>query len=424
MQINVGSLDRIVRIVVGLVLLSLPLWLDSSWRWLGLIGIMPLITGLAGRCPGYRLLGLRPECLPQPIGLYARFIGWADPGFWHDAGAHSSSQNLVVRFGQSMYTPENKTRTDVIPDDRPYAGLLYLGLAWNRRIHPQAASYEMLDVRELTLGVIGPWSLAEQSQDLVHRARGIERFRGWDNQLRNEPAFQMAMERKFKPYTEGAVRPGWGSDVIGSYALRVGNIETAASTGVEFRAGWNIPNDFGSYLLKTSSASLKRSRMIFRRRCLRPAAFPSRVVAPRRWPWASRRARQRGFGATRRLLLASLLGGSFKSRSKEMERLHRGLQLMRQVIPFRWPRRSATSTIGTVRARCARFACCPHSSLRGHEAGSFRKVGSTFSSLLSRDHFLPVLPAMRSATSIRLRARSTSAAAQPSATTPSHFGRL
>ena len=58
MQINVGNLDRIVRIVIGLILLSLPLWLDSSWRWLGLIGFMPLITGLAGRCPGYRLFGL------------------------------------------------------------------------------------------------------------------------------------------------------------------------------------------------------------------------------------------------------------------------------------------------------------------------------------------------------------------------------
>lgn len=149
---------------------------------------------------------LRPECLPQPIGLYARFIGWADPGFWRDTGDQPASQNLVVRFGQSMYTPEDKTRTDLIPDDRPYAGLLYLSLAWNRRIHPQAASYEMLDVRELTLGLIGPWSLAEKSQDLVHRVRGIERFRGWDNQLRNEPAFQMAMERKFKPYTEGAAR--------------------------------------------------------------------------------------------------------------------------------------------------------------------------------------------------------------------------
>ncbi|AMN47102.1 hypothetical protein ACG33_08330 [Steroidobacter denitrificans] len=193
---------------------------------------------------------LRPECLPQPIGWYARFIGWVDPEFWRDSGAQSASQNVVVRFGQSMYTPEDKARSDLIPGDRPYAGLLYLGLAWNRRVHPQAANYEMLDVRELTLGVIGPWSLAERSQNLVHRVRDIERFRGWDNQLRNEPAFQMAMERKYKPYTEGAVRPGWGGDVIGSYALRVGNIETAASTGVEFRAGWNIPNDFGSYPIR------------------------------------------------------------------------------------------------------------------------------------------------------------------------------
>lgn len=58
MQKNVGNLDRIARVVIGLILLSLPLWLDSPWRWLGLIGIMPLITGLAGRCLGYRLLGV------------------------------------------------------------------------------------------------------------------------------------------------------------------------------------------------------------------------------------------------------------------------------------------------------------------------------------------------------------------------------
>jgi hypothetical protein len=63
----------------------------------------------------------------------------------------------------------------------------------------------------------------------------------------------MAMERKFKSYTEGAVRPGWSGDVIGSYALRIGNIETAASTGVELRAGWNIPNDFGSYPIRAGA---------------------------------------------------------------------------------------------------------------------------------------------------------------------------
>ena len=57
MEINVGSIDRIARIFAGLILLSLLLWLDSSWRWLGLIGIVPLLTGLAGRCPAYRLFG-------------------------------------------------------------------------------------------------------------------------------------------------------------------------------------------------------------------------------------------------------------------------------------------------------------------------------------------------------------------------------
>lgn len=194
---------------------------------------------------------LRSECLPAPVRLHADFIKFVTPGFWADADDPAGSQNVVARFGQSMYTPEDYTRTDLITDDRPYAGLLYMGLAWNRRVQPQGAAYEMLDTREVTVGVIGPWSLAEQSQDLVHRLRGTARFRGWDNQLHNEPAFQVAMERKFKRYAgTAAVSHGWGSDMIGSYALRVGNIETAASAGFELRAGWNLPNDFGSYPIR------------------------------------------------------------------------------------------------------------------------------------------------------------------------------
>ena len=66
MQTNVGNLDRIARVVIGLILLSLPLWLDSPWRWLGLIGIMPLATGLAGRCLGYRLLGVSTCPMKKP----------------------------------------------------------------------------------------------------------------------------------------------------------------------------------------------------------------------------------------------------------------------------------------------------------------------------------------------------------------------
>jgi hypothetical protein len=53
---NEGSLDRTLRIVVGLVLLSLVfVGPQTPWGWLGLV---PLVTGLVGFCPVYRLLGI------------------------------------------------------------------------------------------------------------------------------------------------------------------------------------------------------------------------------------------------------------------------------------------------------------------------------------------------------------------------------
>jgi len=66
MRINVGKLDRTARIIIGLILLSLPFWLDTPWRWLGLVGLMPLTTGLAGRCPGYHLFGRNTCSLRKP----------------------------------------------------------------------------------------------------------------------------------------------------------------------------------------------------------------------------------------------------------------------------------------------------------------------------------------------------------------------
>ena len=56
MSCNVGTVDRVVRVVVGLVLIALVFWgPQTNWGWIGLI---PLITGLVGWCPAYRLLGL------------------------------------------------------------------------------------------------------------------------------------------------------------------------------------------------------------------------------------------------------------------------------------------------------------------------------------------------------------------------------
>ncbi|EKF42533.1 YgaP family membrane protein [Nitratireductor indicus] len=55
---NIGGIDRVLRIVVGLVLLSLIFVLEGNARWWGLIGIVPLATGLMSSCPLYSLLGM------------------------------------------------------------------------------------------------------------------------------------------------------------------------------------------------------------------------------------------------------------------------------------------------------------------------------------------------------------------------------
>lgn len=54
---NVGTLDRVLRIVVGIVLIALVF--VGPQTPLGWIGLVPLVTALIGWCPAYRLLGLR-----------------------------------------------------------------------------------------------------------------------------------------------------------------------------------------------------------------------------------------------------------------------------------------------------------------------------------------------------------------------------
>jgi len=53
MKANVGGIDRTLRIIVGLVLLSLLFILEGNARWWGLVGLLPLLTGVVGWCPAY-----------------------------------------------------------------------------------------------------------------------------------------------------------------------------------------------------------------------------------------------------------------------------------------------------------------------------------------------------------------------------------
>lgn len=52
---NVGGIDRVLRIVVGIALVALAA--TGTVGWWGWLGLVPLLTGLVGSCPMYSLLG-------------------------------------------------------------------------------------------------------------------------------------------------------------------------------------------------------------------------------------------------------------------------------------------------------------------------------------------------------------------------------
>lgn len=60
MTLNVGTIDRIARIVIGLGLIAFALDLiapGTGWNWVGWIGVVPILTAFIGTCPAYSLFG-------------------------------------------------------------------------------------------------------------------------------------------------------------------------------------------------------------------------------------------------------------------------------------------------------------------------------------------------------------------------------
>ncbi len=55
---NMSTVDRAIRILIGVVILGLYGALDPPLRYLTLLGLIPLGTGLLGNCPLYNLLGI------------------------------------------------------------------------------------------------------------------------------------------------------------------------------------------------------------------------------------------------------------------------------------------------------------------------------------------------------------------------------
>jgi lipid A 3-O-deacylase len=162
-----------------------------------------------------------------------------EPGF---------QKNIFFSMGQNIYTPNNITRKDIIKEDRPYAGLSYLALGFLNK------STKRMDTIEIDAGIVGPHSYAEKMQFFFHRLIGSKEAKGWAHQLKDEPVLDLFYERKWKVVSSD-LGNGFGYDLIPHAGLSVGNLLTAAVFGGEMRLGFNVPDDFGTLLIRQGSES-------------------------------------------------------------------------------------------------------------------------------------------------------------------------
>ena len=151
---------------------------------------------------------------------------------------YSRAHFISFSITQKMYTPSDLTRSELIVDDRPYAGWLYFEMGMH-----QSSEYH-LDSLSLQVGVVGTASGMEQLQRLVHEATGSDVAQGWDNQLKNELGVQLNYQHKWR-YVPKEL---WGveSSIVPYLGGEMGNVAITANTGILLRFGWNIPEDFGS----------------------------------------------------------------------------------------------------------------------------------------------------------------------------------
>jgi lipid A 3-O-deacylase len=155
------------------------------------------------------------------------------------------STNAAIRtewsVGQSMFTP--RRITDAIPNplDRPYAGWLYatFGLI--------AEDGNRLEQLQSSIGVIGPWSLAEDTQKAVHRLTESDRPLGWHAQLRTEPTVQGTYQRSWRRFlaADNVLQSGYGMDATTHSGLSVGNVFIYGNAGATVRFGKDLPVDYG-----------------------------------------------------------------------------------------------------------------------------------------------------------------------------------
>jgi len=175
----------------------------------------------------------------------------AEPGFlaramlWSLPDKSSSTLDVDIgTIGQTMTTPDDieKDPPDLPPDSMPYAGLLFYT---DTLLRVQETYADSISV---TIGVVGEYSFAEESQKFVHDIIGSDEPCCWDTQLDDEIVFQFGRGRVWKTW----VSDSGNADFLLGADAELGTLSSSVGTGFMIRYGAELRKSFAMALLINS----------------------------------------------------------------------------------------------------------------------------------------------------------------------------
>jgi hypothetical protein len=154
-----------------------------------------------------------------------------------------------LAFWQNLYTPSDTGRRIPDPNDRSYAGWLYGAFTVSSESPTSYGAFE------IALGVVGPSALGEQVQNGFHDLISDNPARGWDYQLKDEPAAMVSVERKWRINQPlFADRHGFAVGAVPTVGANLGNVNTSAGAGLIVRIGQDLYADFGPPRIRPAMA--------------------------------------------------------------------------------------------------------------------------------------------------------------------------
>ncbi len=161
--------------------------------------------------------------------------GWARRHFFRNPEVRLHASLAV---GQNLYTPENIKTAELVTDDRPYAGWLYVDLGL------VGLTDEVLRTLQVSVGVVGPAAGGEALQKWLHEVIDSPDPVGWHNQLNNELALMLVFEQKWRNIRRAGPL-GLDYDLSPHVSAALGNVFTYGGVGGTIRLGQNLQRDLG-----------------------------------------------------------------------------------------------------------------------------------------------------------------------------------